>query len=313
MMGKTNMVIVFCCLFIGFSLIQQGCSSYAQKEEPITISGAFALYPLMVKWVEEYQKITPHLRFDIQAGGTGKGITDVITMNADIAMISREIVFEELSRGIVVKTVAIDAVLPTVNANNPMLETIKKRGFKKIDFEKIYTRKENQTWGKILNINDNHTIHTYTRSDACGAAETWSGMFGLHQENLTGTGVFGDPALAEVVSKDIYAIGYNGTAYIFDPRTLQKRPGIEVIPLDMNDNGKVDTEENIYENYSTVVSAIENKKYHKGLTRNLSVATKGKLKPSIENFIRWMSAEGQKYNIPAGYGRVKLYQSENKT
>ena len=42
----------------------------------LSLSGAFALYPLAVKWAEEFQKIHPGVRIDISAGGAGKGMTD---------------------------------------------------------------------------------------------------------------------------------------------------------------------------------------------------------------------------------------------
>ena len=55
----------------------------------ITASGAFALYPLMVKWGEEYQKLHPDVQFDISAGGAGKGMTDALGGQVDIGMVSR--------------------------------------------------------------------------------------------------------------------------------------------------------------------------------------------------------------------------------
>ena len=44
----------------------------------ISLSGAFALYPLAVKWGEEFQKLHPNVKIDISAGGAGKGITDAL-------------------------------------------------------------------------------------------------------------------------------------------------------------------------------------------------------------------------------------------
>lgn len=46
----------------------------------IQLSGAFALYPMAVKWAEEFRKIHPKVRIDISAGGAGKGITDALAM-----------------------------------------------------------------------------------------------------------------------------------------------------------------------------------------------------------------------------------------
>jgi len=35
----------------------------------ISISGAFALYPITVKWADEFKKLHPNVKFNISAGG----------------------------------------------------------------------------------------------------------------------------------------------------------------------------------------------------------------------------------------------------
>ena len=45
----------------------------------INISGAFALYPITVKWAQEFKKLHPNVVFNISAGGAGKGITDALS------------------------------------------------------------------------------------------------------------------------------------------------------------------------------------------------------------------------------------------
>ena len=52
----------------------------------IQLSGAFALYPMAVKWAEEFRKIHPKVRIDISAGGAGKGITDALAKVVDLGM-----------------------------------------------------------------------------------------------------------------------------------------------------------------------------------------------------------------------------------
>ena len=59
-----------------------GCGGQGVQSEDegiITISGAFALYPLMVRWGEEYSNLHPGVQFDISAGGAGKGMTDALS------------------------------------------------------------------------------------------------------------------------------------------------------------------------------------------------------------------------------------------
>jgi len=55
----------------------------------ISVSGAFALFPLMTIWAEAYHDLQPDVTFDIQAGGAGKGMTDMLAGAADVAMLSR--------------------------------------------------------------------------------------------------------------------------------------------------------------------------------------------------------------------------------
>jgi len=43
------------------------------------ISGSFALYPIVVLWGEDFKRELPHVRFNISAGGAGKGIFDVLS------------------------------------------------------------------------------------------------------------------------------------------------------------------------------------------------------------------------------------------
>ena len=82
----------FLLIIILFSLLTVP-KSYSQEKKSgqISISGAFALYPMVIRWADEYKKINPGVRFDISAGGAGKGISDALNGMVEIGMVSREI------------------------------------------------------------------------------------------------------------------------------------------------------------------------------------------------------------------------------
>ena len=105
--------------------------SYCQTNTSgqISISGAFALYPMVVKWADEYKKIKPGIRFDISAGGAGKGISDALNGMVEIGMVSREIYPEELKKGAFPVAVTKDAVVAIVNEGNPAINDIISKGF----------------------------------------------------------------------------------------------------------------------------------------------------------------------------------------
>ncbi len=268
----------------------------------ISISGAFALYPLTVKWAEEFKKIHPGVKIDISAGGAGKGMTDALANMVDIGMVSREISPEEFKKGAYAIAVTKDAVVPTVSAANPNIKDILTNGLDRDAAISIFITGKTKTWGQAIGTKSAVPIRIYTRSDACGAGETWAKYLGKKQEDLLGVGVFGDPGLAQAVSKDPLGIAFNNIGYVYDAKTKQPNPGVRVLPLDINDNGKIDPEEDFYKTMDQIVNAIAAGKYPSPPARDLYFVTSGKpVKKELLEFIRWSLTEGQKYVFDSGY------------
>ncbi len=287
------------CIFIVIT-VMSGCVS--QKQETINISGAWALYPMMVKWTEEYQKIHPEIRIDVSAGGAGKGMADVLGGLVDIGMVSREIYPEEVEKGAFYVAVVKDAVIPIFNVNNPYAEDILSHGISKETFYQIYIEGEITTWGEVLGkpeITDR--IQVYTRSDACGAAQTWALYLGKSQEDLKGVGVYGDPGIVEAVANDEYGIGYGNLNFAYDAATGTPAPNVAAIPIDLDSNARIDENERFYETKTTVIDAIIRDVYPSPPARDLYLVTKGAPKGAVRDFIIWILTEGQQYVSETGY------------
>jgi phosphate transport system substrate-binding protein len=281
-------------------------------EGKITLSGAWALYPMAVKWAEEFRKLHPKVKIDVSAGGAGKGMTDAVNGLVDIGMVSREIYPEEIKKGVYSFAMVKDAVVAVVNASNPAINDILAKGLKRNAANNIWITGKYKSWSQALATSSNAPIHVYTRSDACGAAETWAKYFGKKQEDLLGSGVFGDPGLALAVKKDPVGIGFNNIGYVYDHNTRKQIQGIRVIPLDLNNNGKIDADESFYNTLDEIVEAIALGKYPSPPARDLYFVTKGKpQKPVVTEFIRWALTGGQKYVKEAGY--INLSDEKLKT
>jgi len=267
----------------------------------ITISGAFALYPMMQRWAEEFQKIHPNVQFDISAGGAGKGMTDTLAGAVDIGMISRSITPEEEAKGAFWVAVTKDAVLPIVNAKNPVLQDILAKGLTKEIFEKIYITGEITNWGQAVGRPEvTDTINVYTRSDAAGAPDIWAKYLGKKQEDLKGLGVFGDPGLLDAVIKDPMGIGFNNLGYAYDNASGLPVNGAVIAPIDANENGKADPEE-VLDTKPKADEAVKTGTYPSPPARLENLATKGKPSPLVLAFIKWILNEGQQFVGEAGY------------
>lgn len=268
----------------------------------LTVSGAFALYPMVVRWGEEFRKVYPDVQFDISAGGAGKGMTDALSGAADIGMVSRGIMPEEEAKGAFPIAVTKDAVFALVNAKNPVLDDLLAKGVTKDILAKIYLTGEITTWGQVVGRADvKEAIHVYTRSDAAGAPEVWAKFLGnKKQEDLQGIGVFGDPGLADAVAKDPLGVGYNNLNYAYDTATGKAVPNTAVVPLDANGDGKVDEQESVLTK-TAAVQAVATGRYPSPPARALYLVTNGRPSALETAFLSWVLTDGQKFVDEAGY------------
>jgi len=273
----------------------------------ITMSGAWAIYPMAVKWAEEFQKLHPHVRIDVAAGGAGKGMADALAQIVDIGNVSRDIYPEELAKGAWWISVTRDAVVPVINENNPVLNRLLSKGITRETCVSIWITDTIENWGEVIDQEITDAIHVYTRSDACGAAKTWAKFLGGNQEDLLGIGVYGDPGLAEAVRQDLMGIGYNNINYVYDASTKVQVSGIEVLPIDLNGNGSIDQDEDFYHSRDEIVEAIATGKYPSPPARDLYFVSHGM--PSrkvVREFIKWVLTDGQRYVPESGY--IKLME-----
>jgi phosphate transport system substrate-binding protein len=242
---------------------------------------------------------------------------DALNGIADIGMVSRAVNNSEINQGAFWVSVCKDAVVATMNADNPVRDIILERGITKQQFESIFITGNISTWGQLVGDNSNtDTIFVYTRADACGAADTWAKYLGKYVQNDLGSGpgfkgstriaaVDGDNAVVASVQGNRLAIGYDNTGYVYTKKladgTVVHADGILPMPIDIDGNGILDSNERVYENRSTMVNAIVNKVYPSPPARVENLATLNSFKGIAKDFVRWILTDGQQYVIDAGY------------
>jgi len=298
------------CLFVALFMSTQALADDTKAKQftvakselkgTVKVSGAWALYPMMVKWGEEFQKVHPNVRVDISAGGAGKGVADALAGLVEIGMVSRDIKPEEVAKGGVYVPVVKDAVFPVISQSNPVVQILLQKGIKKQTFIDLWIAEKPLTWGEVAGTSNSTKVSVYTRSDACGAAETWAKYLGKAQEDLLGVGVYGDPGLAEAVKKDPVGIGFNNLNYAYDLKTGAPVAGLQIAYIDVNENGQIDPQENL-SNKQKAIDAIIAGIYPSPPARDLFLLTKGGFKGLSNVLVRWILTDGQKFVDETGY------------
>lgn len=280
-----------------------GLAGKAGLRGTVRVSGAWAMYPMMVRWAGEFMRLHPKVRVDVSGGGAGKGAADALGGLVDIGMISRAIHPDETAKGGWWVPVVKDAVLSTANASNPAAKDLAAKGMTQQQFAALWIDGKQMTWGEIVGKPQVRVpVRVYTRADACGAADVWALYLGnKKQEDLQGLGVNNDPGVAEAIKRDKSGIGYNNAGYAYDPKTGRPVKGLMVVPIDLNGNRKVDKNESFYATRASIAKAIADGRYPSPPARDLNVLTKGKPSGVTAEFIRWTLTDGQKYVQPEGF------------
>jgi phosphate transport system substrate-binding protein len=272
-------------------------------EGDISISSAFALYPLILKLADEFHEANPGVQFDISAVGAAKSVSDTLNGLVDLGGISREVYPLEKDKGLWSVTVARDAVLAIASEDNPCLGPLLQRGISEAALARIWIGGEIRTWGELIGESSYpQTIHVYTRADSCGAGEIWAQFLGGQQEDLKGIGVHGESWMAGAIRRDPLGIGYTNLNFAYDARTLAPVPGIRVVPIDLDGNGRIDFDEDFYSSRTRVLEAIASDNYPSPPSRSLSLISRGiPRQRCVREFIVWTLTDGQAYIPASGY------------
>ncbi|BAX78869.1 PstS family phosphate ABC transporter substrate-binding protein [Labilibaculum antarcticum] len=306
------------CVFIFIIFLTIGCVNKTPQQQQekeslpthkgeINIKGAYALMPLVQRWITEYQKIHPLVLFNLSPVGSGEVLSEIYSDKTDLLMISSELP-DKLESAVWILPVAKLSVVMIVNKKNPYWSQILEAGIKKDDMSKLFTG-EITSWGNLFGEPGKQPVSVYFRSDQAGATDILSKFLWLDDQKMSGTGILGENQLIEAIKGDSLAIGYCNFIYSFDPESKEFRDDIGIIPLDLNQNGSLDMKENFYENFTELQRAMWLGKYPCILNRPLQfVASQKPSTKELYDFLKWTIIDGQKIVPEMGY--MELRSSE---
>jgi len=273
---------------------QQAETVKSELKGSFSISGAYALYPLILKLADEFMSIHPGVKIEVSKIGTGEGITSLLEGKCQLAMISRPLTDEEAKAGIWVVSVAKDGVAPIVNQKNPYIERLLKQGVSPDEFIRVFSSGKQVTWGEILDTNARDKITVYSRADESGAAEIWAGFMYKKASDLKGIGISGDDEMIRNIQEDPLAIGFCNFSYAFDITTGERKKDIQIIPVDLDFDNKIDRVEVPFRNLEEAHKSLWLGFFPDQLCRELTLGSLGKpADPVIIEFLKYVLGEGQ--------------------
>jgi phosphate transport system substrate-binding protein len=303
-MGTHKSIIILLCLVTVFGCKPRKSEKVAENlpEQPkkslsgsIAISGAYALYPMVSQWAHDFMTLYPDVKIEVTEAGTGKGITDLISGNIKLVMISRPLTEEEKGSGIWTVPVARDGVAPIVNPKNPYLKNLLNHGLSPDKMQKVFTGGKQISWGDLLDTTGKEKVAVYSRADESGAADVFAGFLFRKASDLIGTKVTGDDEMISSIKKNPLAIGFCNLSYAFDIPSGERKGGIQIIPFDLDFDRQIDRKEIPFKDIDAAHRSVWLGIYPEALCRDLTIGSMGKpADPVVVEFIRYILGPGQK-------------------
>lgn len=290
-------VLMMCCLL----------SNAQIKDHVISITGTQFTYPLIKRWITEYSKINPELKFRLISDQENNDKTD-------LTIIAHTPEKGEIAENKTLISVGRFAILPITNAKNQSFSKEFKKGVKQEELKAIFI-KDGADFNPEVKKGKEPEYTVYTKTPQSCAAKVISSYLGHPSDDLNGIYVTGDDSyLITSLLEDSTGVSYNNLGLIYDLNKRVPINGIRILPIDLNNNGRIDKEEQIYGNLDQVITYLEGSKSASIPTDNLSFITDEKqTNPEIAVFLNWVKASGQEFNHQYGFLNTTALKNSDLT
>ncbi|MDT8401086.1 MAG: hypothetical protein RQ743_05275 [Bacteroidales bacterium] len=278
--------------------------AYAQsQDEAVHLIVSPELSGLVSMWITEYSKENPDAQIKSSDIKDEAGINE-LKKEGTLGLVTEEYLRSLDGSSLWTMVVARDVIVPVISSKNPFSEQISTKGISPGQFSGIYTEPGLLTWGKVLATGDNTAINCYCLDDE-------SLKFSLSQflqaENLRSNikNVNSNSELIEYIRNDKYAIGFCRLSGIIDYEEHGVREGLQIVPVDINGNGTLEHNENIYSCLNDFNRGVWIGKYPGSLCRNIHiVSSEAPVDVKEKGFISWILSGGQAYISEAGFSEL---------
>ena len=192
-----------------------------------------------------------------------------------------------------------EIVVPVINSAHPLLKELSGIGLMEGDFEQVLLSKK---WPERLHGSAAVPVSIYI-PESEGILSKVSKFSGII--NLDAFGVATSSDVVAVVQNNVNAIGFCRLADIVKEGENLFTERISIIPVDKNQNGKIDALENIYSTPGEFIRGVWIGKYSRKLCSNI-YAVSAALPENEETtgFLEWVLNDGQQQVASLGFSNL---------
>jgi ABC-type phosphate transport system substrate-binding protein len=299
----------FISILVAYFLLLIASASFAQEasSNKVIVTGVRFAYPLVEKWIQNYKAVNPSASISIETRTT----TDPTKYDLLIEAYEPERSVKETRDYLYIGRYAL---LPVANASSAFAKTYHDKGLTNALIKQLYFHDILADKDKRQEIKAPYTI--YTRLQKAGAPVTFARYFGYEQQNISGKAIAGaDEHLIKALLKDSTGVSYGTLGLLYNPKTRKPLDGLSVLPVDLDDNGRISNDEKIFDDLETVITRLEDDKVKNVPIEYLHISlSKISTNPDALKFLLWIIDNAQEDLHSFGYLKpeIKRFEAEKE-
>jgi glycine cleavage system H lipoate-binding protein/ABC-type phosphate transport system substrate-binding protein len=207
--------------------------------------------------------------------------------------------------------IARDAVVPVMNAANPLTERISREGLTPSAFATLLKNPAGEMWESVLPGGAKVPVRIFLPADDQVRTQI-AGFAQMDPAVVRGTVLASSAAIINVVQKDTYSMGFCRMSDLVDPATGDFYGKIRLVPIDKNQNGRIDSFEDIYAGKDAFIRGVWIGKYPKSLCGNVyAIAPAAPAGKNELAFLGWVISMGQQVVQASGYSELSSVLKQN--
>ncbi len=259
----------------------------------ISISSDPGLRKIMLSWVEDFNQSHPLIQVSVQDS------------NSDFLLISENRVIELNDTDSWRVPVMREGIIPIISDNNPYLDILKKQGISRENLIKIFTGNQ-ISWGEILGNDAKEKVSVFLPEKGKGFNTKWADFLMINTELLEGKRFLNKEMLIDSLNHNPYIIAVLGACCAYNPETNEKVEGITALSIDLNNDGRIGTKEEISDDLCDLSRALYLGLLPSKLCNCIFLqADQEPLGNEQIIFIKWILTEGQKHVVDHGFSIIR--------
>jgi glycine cleavage system H lipoate-binding protein/ABC-type phosphate transport system substrate-binding protein len=278
--------------------IQTGTNQH--PKDSVNILAGRDLFAISSVWAAEYKKLNPEAEVSVRVLSQST-FQNRLLGTRNIGIVSgKEISFFE-GESVLTAVAGRDVIVPVINSDNPFIDELRKHGISPSQLGRLIIGSEKPAWGKLLENNEKSSLTLYMESDNLIQESIFTFLnTGVADVQWIKT-VTGNEMIA-AIQKDPLAIGFCKMLSVVEFADQKLADNICLLPIDRNENGIIDSNEDIYSDLNSFSRGVWIGKYPKSLINNVyTVSANTNQNEVVASFLKWVLTDGQQYLNSIGY------------